>query len=84
VKIADLDPTTRARLAAKLVLDVGWDAIAEQLPQHRITPPAPGVAVLACRCGRVLSLDQLHRQRQRRTNGGAPRIETICCLECAS
>jgi hypothetical protein len=49
-------------------------------PPIRLTPPPPGRAVLACRCGVMLDLDDMRRPaRQRdRTRSGAP-IEPICC-----
>jgi hypothetical protein len=44
-----------------------------------ITAPRPGVAVLACRCGRVLSLADLHTLRF----FGGPKIAPIVCRDCA-
>ncbi len=53
-------------------------------PPVPIMPPAPGSAVLACRCGRVLSLPEMHRPvaTGRRTSG--PTIEPIRCRHCAT
>lgn len=52
-------------------------------PGIRITPPQPGIAWLACRCGRVLSAGQLHRRRRPRPVGGGALIERIVCADCA-
>ena len=44
-----------------------------------ITAPGPGVAVLACRCGTVLSLTDLHTLRF----FAGPKIAPIVCRDCA-
>jgi hypothetical protein len=46
-----------AKAAASLIERVGWDAVRAHMPgggRVEVQPPAPGVAVLACRCGRSL------------------------------
>lgn len=95
-KFADLDDITRARLAAKVVTELGWPAVYEHLDgDHgapvdgvpdgvRITPPRPGRSVLACRCGRVMHAGEMRRQSPRPGRfGNAPRIDPIVCRECA-
>jgi hypothetical protein len=44
-----------------------------------ITAPRPGVAVLACRCGTVLSLTEPHTLRY----FTGPKITPIVCRHCA-
>jgi hypothetical protein len=53
-------------------------------PPAQLTPPPPGRAVLACRCGVMLDLDDMRRPTRQwdRTPSGAP-IEPICCARCA-
>ena len=53
--------------------------------EGRITPPAPGTAVLACRCGAVLSLPDMHRPRAgaRPPARSGPTVEPIRCRSCA-
>lgn len=48
-----------------------------------IDPPAPGVAVMACRCGAVLDLADMHRPPRPGNTGAAPLIDPITCEECA-
>jgi hypothetical protein len=49
-----------------------------------LAPPPPGRAVLACRCGDMLDLNDMHRPGRRpdRDRSGI-RIEPICCAQCA-
>lgn len=60
---------------------------ADTAPTIEIVPPPPGRMVLACRCGAMLDLAELHRQR----SGGDPdsprsgfRIDPIRCRACAT
>jgi hypothetical protein len=47
-------------------------------------PPPPGRAVLACRCGVMLDLNDMHRpDRRADRNSSGIRIEPICCARCA-
>jgi len=54
-------------------------------PDH-LVPPEPGRAVLACRCGAVLDLTDLHRPAYPtvRSPGAAAVIARICCTTCAT
>jgi hypothetical protein len=60
----------------------------DRAPDHRpnavLAPPPPGRAVLACRCGAMLDLNDMHRPGRRpdRTRSGIL-IEPICCARCA-
>ena len=47
----------------------------------RVNPPPPGVAVLACACGRVLDADEMHRLPP--STGDARWLRPIVCEECA-
>lgn len=51
---------------------------------HVVAPP-PGRAVLACRCGRMLDLVDMHRPPQRDVPGGraGTAIDPILCARCA-
>lgn len=51
-------------------------------PEHAVEPPAPGIAVLACRCGAVLDAADMRRRRGRHP-GGQP-IAAIVCKECVT
>jgi hypothetical protein len=53
-------------------------------PASSLAPPPPGRAVLACRCGVMLDLDDMHRPARRPDrNRSGVRIEPICCARCA-
>lgn len=47
-----------------------------------IAPPKPGVAVLACRCGKVLDLADMHREP--RLQGHSTPVRPIVCVDCAA
>ena len=49
-----------------------------------IVAPAPGAAVLACRCGQVLALTDMHRPDLRPEHTSGPTIEPIRCRHCAT
>jgi len=58
-------------------------------PRVKIDPPEPETAVLACRCGRVLDLDDMVRAptltpEPEVISGGAFRIPRIVCEDCAA
>jgi hypothetical protein len=53
-------------------------------PAARLAPPPPGRAVLACRCGVMLDLDEMHRpDRGPDRAGTGVRIDPISCARCA-
>lgn len=81
---AALDADDQARIAAQIVTDVGMPAVARYLPEWRAPHPGRGRAVLACRCGRVLDADQMHRPTRPRRPGDAARIDPITCWEHAT
>jgi hypothetical protein len=83
-RLADLDPENLAVLAARLTDQVGDDAVRAHREGIRIRPPAPGAAVLACRCGRILDGADMRRVRQPRAEGSMPAIERIACAPCAA
>ncbi len=60
------------------------DCIPNLAPAAVLAPPPPGRAVLACRCGVMLDLDDMRRPTRRldRTRS-AVRIDPICCARCA-
>lgn len=86
--VKDLPVEQRARLAARLIDQVGMDAVTPHLPTHAVRAPRPGVAVLACHCGRVLDAADMHRSG----TGGAAEgddpdcltVRRITCKECSS
>ena len=51
----------------------------------RIPVPSPGNAVLACRCGQMLGLADMHRPVRPwpRASGHHAVIEPVCCRGCA-
>lgn len=56
-----------------------WD---EQITAPIQAPP-PGMAVLACHCGRVLSASDMRRKKRRPTQSHLM-IQPIVCPECAT
>lgn len=75
--------TSIAAATLRRQIDAAQQALAIIDPGIRIQPPAPGVAWLACRCGRVLSAGQIHRRRHPRLAGDAPGVQRIVCVDCA-
>lgn len=83
-----------ARLAAEIIDEIGVAPVVEQLGADEVgvrdlipaafEAPAPGKAVLACRCGTVLDAADMCRYPRPGNPGAAPRIARICCRECAS
>jgi hypothetical protein len=84
------------RLAAEIVDEVGPVAVAAALGADEVTPdrlirgkgvvvtpPLPGVAVLGCRCGRVLDADELRQLPTVRPYKAGPVIPRIVCPRCA-
>ena len=68
--------TLRRRHAARASTDDIMAAV-------RIVPPLPGLAVLACRCGRILALTDMHRPSRPGPRSG-PTIAPIRCSGCAA
>jgi hypothetical protein len=75
-----------------LVIDAGRNPGApttvHRRPDHglatALAPPPPGRAVLACRCGVMLDLNDMHRpDRRPDRNRSGIRIEPIYCARCA-
>ena len=67
---------------------VGEDRVLRE-PRVKIDPPEPETAVLACRCGRVLDLDDMVsappvRPEPETTSGEAFLIPRIVCSDCAA
>ena len=59
------------------------------LARTPVPAPPPGVAMLACRCGRVLNRHDMYRARPPRpapevTSDGAFPIPRIVCADCAA
>lgn len=79
--LRDLGEDQRARIAAMLIDQLGMPAITPHLPRNRVEPPLPGVAVLACRCGRVIDRRDMRRRSPR--IGDTTPIPPIVCPECA-
>jgi hypothetical protein len=50
----------------------------------RLDVPVPGVAVLACRCGQVLAMAEMHRPARAATPASGPTVEPIRCRRCAT
>lgn len=57
---------------------------ADDQADPRTLHPGPGRALLACRCGRVLDADQMHRYHPPRHTGRSLAIRPITCLECST
>lgn len=88
-----------ARLAADVIDQLGPAAVNDALRDLRATArldsqtvvegalptPPRGIAVLACRCGRVLNADDLRFADGliRRRRGSAARIPAVVCATCA-
>ena len=83
-RLPDLfDDVQAAKVAARLTDRVGDTAVRRHRTKRPIRPPAPGIAVLGCRCGRVLSAGQLHRRPRTHQDGEAAAVERIVCAACA-
>lgn len=66
----------------------GTPTTVHRQPDHglatALAPPPPGRAVLACRCGVMLDLNDMRRPARRSdSNRSGMRIEPICCARCA-
>lgn len=74
-------------LAAEIVDEVGQAAVDAALGKRApvgtpITTPPAGIALMPCRCGRMLSAADMHRARPRYGMAG-PVIAPIVCARCA-
>jgi hypothetical protein len=72
-----------AQVAAKILDKVGAAAVQAHRERVHIRPPAPGHAVIACRCGRMLNITDMCRRRHPPQTGQAPQIPRITCAPCA-
>lgn len=85
-----------ARLAAEIIDQIGPDAVAAALGADEVSParlvrgkgvvvvpPPPGVAILGCRCGRVLDADELCRVTTIRPFMAGHTLPRIACARCA-
>ena len=59
------------------------DQAAAAVGVRPILAPPPGVAVLACRCGQVLSLPDMQRRPTTSATSG-PTVAPIRCRRCAA
>lgn len=71
-----------ARVGAHLLAEDEVLAAAPPVDRITVQPPAPGTALLACRCGAVLDADDMHRSYGRWPGGQS--IPAIVCQECAT
>lgn len=57
---------------------------ATHLPEHAAANahPGPGVAVLLCRCGAALDLDDMHHQHPAPGLTSGPTVARIVCKDC--
>lgn len=96
--LSTLEPPHRARVgrAARRVADLAGAGVDTAPPredavgvvQVRVVAPPPGVAMLACRCGRVLDAAQMRRahppgRRAGRGVGHGAVVRRIVCQTCA-
>lgn len=83
------------RIAAEIAEEVGLGAVEAVLdtivaarrdpadPDQGVVPPPPGVAVLACRCGRVIDTSDCRWLPTARPDKAGPVFPRIVCPECA-
>lgn len=78
------DPRQLAAVVATLVEQVGWDAVRPHLTgKPPIRAPRPGTAVLGCRCGKAMGLDEMVSLRLREYQpGDRGGVDRIVCRSC--